>query len=128
MVRVSAVTPRLDWARLRAALWTRCGGRCEVSGIPLDRDTFDAHHRQNKGMGGTRRAHRDALSNLLALDPIVHNGGPLSVHGRRGWSQPRGYLLSKLDPLPPAARPVLLHGARWVWLTDDGCYAGRPNA
>lgn len=113
----------MNWGRIRDALWERSGGRCEVSGVPLDRHTFDAHHRRNKGMGGTDRPDRDALSNLLALDPVVHNGGPLSVHGRRGWSQPRGYLLSKLDPRPAAAHPVRLHGVRWVWLTDDGGYA-----
>lgn len=85
-------------------------------------------------MGGTRRPDRDALSNLLALDPTVHNGGPMSVHGRRRWSQPRGYLLPKTDRAPAAATPVWLHGVRWVWLTDDGGYAegfdysGLPNA
>jgi len=113
----------VNWGRIRDALWERSGGRCEVSALALDRDTFDAHHRRNKGMGGTDRADRDALSNLLALDPIVHNGGPRSVHGRRTWSQPRGYLLSKLDPLPAIVHPVWLHGVRWVWLTDDGRYA-----
>lgn len=90
--------------------------------MALDPDTFDAHHRQNKGMGGTVRPWRDDLTNLLALDPNVHNGGPLSVHGRRAWSQEHGYLVSKLSPWPPAGMPVALHGVRWVFLTSDGRY------
>lgn len=114
-----------NWARIRDILWARCGGICEVSARPLDRDTFDAHHRQNKGMGGTSRVWRDAVSNLLALDPAIHNGGPLSIHGRRPWSEQRGYLVPKLAAYPPAIMPVWLHGVRWVWLTDDGSYTER---
>ena len=112
--------PRPDWIRLRAALWERCDGRCEVSGLPLDEETFDAHHRLNKGMGGTTRWFRDDLTNLLALDPIVHNGGPKSVHGQRPWSEQRGYLIPKLARYPPGIMPVWLHGTRWVHLTSDG--------
>jgi len=120
------MTPRPNWPKIRDALWERAHGRCEVSYQPLDRDTFDAHHRQNKGMGGTNRAHRDALSNLLALDPQVHNGGPLSVHARRVWSGGRGYLVSKLSPHLPAQVPVLIHGVMWRYLADDGTYRLEP--
>lgn len=119
------MTPRPNWPAIRDALWERCGGQCEVSGRALDRDTFDAHHRQNKGMGGTSRPWRDALTNLLALDPDVHNGHDWSVHGRRPWSEQRGYLIPKLALHPPDAMPVWLHGVRWVWLTNAGPYAGR---
>lgn len=129
--------PPPNWKALRAALWQRAQGRCEVTGLPLDPETFDAHHRRNKGIGGTSRPDRDALSNLLALDPLVHNGHTLTrrtVHGDPEWSRLGGYLLSNHGALPPAAQPVWLHGVRWVWLTDDGEYAwgfdysGLPNA
>jgi hypothetical protein len=113
------------WGRLRGALWTRCGGRCEVSGVPLDRETFDAHHRRNKGMGGTVREDRDWLSNLLALDPTVHNGGPQSVHGRRAWSERRGYLIPKHVPWASAV-PVLIFGRFLFMLGDDGQYYPPP--
>lgn len=93
-----------------------------MSGLPLDPDTFDVHHRMNKGMGGTRRPWRDDLTNLLALDPMIHNSGPLSVHARRPWSEMRGYLLPKLSAWPPALMPVYLHGMQWVWLAADGSY------
>lgn len=116
---------RPNWTVIREALWQRSGGRCEVSGIPLDPDTFDAHHRRNKGMGGTDRDDRDALTNLLALDPAVHNGGPSSVHGSRRVSQARGYLLPKHVDYP-GMWPVLLHGRRWVLLGGDGRYYPAP--
>lgn len=114
--------PKPDWSKLREALWLRCGGYCEVSGTPLDFDTFDAHHRRNKGMGGDRRLDTNTLPNLLALDPQVHNGGPTSVHGRRPWSQRRGYLIPKDSQRPAGAFPVKIHGRRWVLLLDDGTY------
>lgn len=108
----------------RVPLWERCGGRCEVSGRPLDFDTFDMHHRRNKGMGGTSREDVDELWNLLALDPEVHNGGPESVHGRRRWSEDRGYLIPKHEE-DPGLWPVLLGGLlperfqRWVFLAPE---------
>lgn len=70
-------------------------------------------------MGGTSRLDTDDLDNLIALDPVVHNGGPASVHGRRTWSEERGYLLPKnLDE--PGRTPLLQWGTRWVELRKDG--------
>lgn len=70
-------------------------------------------------MGGTDRDDRDDLDNLLALDPAAHNGGPLSVHGRRTWSEERGYLVPK-HLSAPGLTPVLRWGRQWVALTKDG--------
>jgi hypothetical protein len=94
-----------------------------VSGTPLDFETFDAHHRRNKGMGGTSRLDTDLLSNLLALDPTVHNGGPGSVHAdRNGVSGPRGWLVSKLSTEPLDRVPVLIAPSpnirQWSLLVD----------
>lgn len=114
------MTSRPNWERIRAALWERSDGQCEVSARPLDPDAFHVHHRMNKGMGGTVRWFRDDLTNLLALDPQIHNEGPRSVHGRRPWSEQRGYLIPKLASYPPSVMPVWLHGVRWVHLTSDG--------
>lgn len=111
--------PNPEWGIIREQLWTRSGGLCEVSGRPLDPETFDAHHRRNKGMGGTDRTDTDSLSNLLALDPVIHNGGPQSVHGRRGWSEERGYLIPK-DTMLAVGVPVLLRGRWWVYLLSNG--------
>lgn len=116
----------------REAVYERAGGRCEISGARLRPDGFghfEVHHRRNKGMGGTSRPDVDNLSNLLALDPQVHNGGPTSVHGRRRWSQARGYLIPKhVDH--PGHWPVWLRRGRnvweWVILGDDGQYYPVP--
>lgn len=105
--------PRPNWKTLRDQLLERSKGLCEVSGIPLDPDTFDAHHRRNKGMGGTSRLDTDTLANLLALDPQVHNGGAASVHGRRDWSEERGYLIPK-HIARVDNRAFVLRGEVWV--------------
>lgn len=112
------MSTRPNWKLLRDQLWTRSHGLCEVSGRALDPETFHAHHRRNKGMGGTSREDKDWLSNLLATDPEVHNGGPQSVHGRRAWSEPRGYLVQK-DTLWAGMVPVLYRGRFWFMLGDD---------
>lgn len=96
--------------------FARCPGVPSVS-----RDSTPIIYRRNKGMGGTSRPDRDALSNLIALDPVVHNGCPQSVHARREWSDERGYLVPKHEERAKDF-PILLRGVRWVYLTDDGRY------
>lgn len=109
------------WQALRDQLWSRSQGFCEITGVRLDREGFDAHHRRPKGIGGTYREMTDTLPNLLALTPAVHNGGPRSVHGLPSWSRPRGYLLPHhIDDDVMAAEPLLYRGRDWVVLTDDG--------
>lgn len=113
---------------VRRALYDRADGCCEITGQPLgDRDghTWEAHHRRNKGMGGTSRPDRDSLANLLALTPLIHNGGPQSVHGRREWSERYGYLVPKHIEWVSLV-PVLLRGRHWVWLGSDGQYHALP--
>lgn len=123
---------RADWKTLREQAFARCHGQCEVSGRLLDFDTFDLHHRRNKGMGGTSRPDTDTLPNLLALDPIVHNGGPDSVHADRGRSELYGWLIPKLSTEALHMVPVLVRGpAGWQWclLGQDGQRwpIGRPG-
>lgn len=113
--------PVTNWKNVREVLWKRSGGRCEVSGVPLDSDTFDAHHRRNKGMGGTSRPNVDDITNLIATDPVVHNGGPRSVHGRRRWSEDRGYLVPK-GVASPGMWPVYVRGRYWAVLLANGLY------
>jgi hypothetical protein len=110
--------------RIRRLVLDRAEGYCEVSGRPLG-DVVEVHHRRPGGHGGTARPGQHDASNLLALRPEVHNMSPDSVHGAPTWSRPRGYLLPTSCP-SPAVVPVLLHGQRWVWLTDDGEYRDVP--
>ncbi len=75
-------------------------------------------------MGGTSRSDRDALFNLLALDPQVHNGGPQSVHARGGydgWSMENGYIVPKHNDSPGLVE-VHLYDGRWVLLSAAGGY------
>jgi len=116
-----------ELSRQRAALWERCDGLCEVSGRPLDYETFDMHHRRNKGMGGTSRPNTDALYNLLALDPEIHNGGPTSVHGRRDWSEANGFLIPKNADYPQQW-PVKLRARWWVLLPATPGYVPIPRS
>lgn len=113
---------------IRGAVWERAGGRCEITGAPLghwDADTWECHHRRNKGMGGTSRVNVDDYSNLIALTPRIHNGGPHSVHGSRLWAELYGYLLPKhIDD--PSQWPLYLRGRDWVLLTGSGVYAPLP--
>jgi hypothetical protein len=113
-------------SKARAVIWERCGGLCEITGVALDYETFDAHHRRNKGMGGTSRLDRDSVENLLALDPIIHNGAAHSVHQDSPWSRPRGYLLST-SVTHPGMHPVFLRERYWVLLGADGQYHPLPG-
>jgi hypothetical protein len=109
----------------RRPLWERCSGVCEITGAPLDYETFDMHHRRNKGMGGTRRRNVNDLDNLLALTPTIHNGDAHSVHQHPEWSMPRGYLLrNHVDR--PGEHPVWLFERCWVLLTKGGAYFPLP--
>jgi hypothetical protein len=116
---------------LRRIAWERQGGLCAVTGLSLagvDDGRWDLHHRLAGGMGGTAR-NRDRPSNVIAVLAVAHNmGSPrLAVDGRYGrsihtdpaWARPRGLLLSQHDGLPEE-RPVLIRGAGWVFLSDDG--------
>jgi hypothetical protein len=110
--------PKANWKQIRKVLWERSDGFCEVSGLPLDFDTFDAHHRRKKGMGGTSRLDTDSLPNLLALDPGVHNHGPRSVHALSTLSLQAGWLLHQ--DADPAKAPVMYRKREWVVLLPDG--------
>lgn len=112
--------PAPNWKWIREQLWERCGGFCEVSGVPLDPETFDVHHRRNGGMGGTRRADKHSLPNLLAVTPAVHNAAPhgeVSIHGNPEWSMPLGYLLYQNQD--PAVERVVIYGLREVILLPE---------
>lgn len=111
---------------LREAVWERQQGRCAATGLPLDWDRDDLHHRLPGGMGGSS-VNRDRLSNLVGLVAAAHNmGSPrLPVDGMRGrsvhtdprWSRSVGLLLSAGQD--PAEMPVRV-GGLWLFLTDDG--------
>jgi hypothetical protein len=79
-------------------------------------------------MGGTRRPDTDSLANLLALDPDVHNGGPMSVHGRRAWSEEHGFLVPKATDFAISWPVNLRLTGRWVFLLSNGQYRDIPRS
>jgi hypothetical protein len=119
----------LAMRELRERAWQRQDGICAVTGLPLDWERDDLHHRLAGQMGGTSQD-RDRLSNVVAVLAVAHNlGSPglpvdgvpgRSVHGDPGWSRPLGLLLSAGRGDDPAVVPVRMARTGWVFLDDAG--------
>lgn len=83
---------------------------------------YSLHHRQPRGMGGSKRnPHINLPSNFLA----VCGSGTTGCHGyieqNRRWAYDAGFLVRR--PLDPALIPVLGYrggGTYPVWLDDEG--------
>lgn len=99
----------------RVLIYTRAGGKCEVSGVPVPFEDFDDHHRKLKAHG-----RNDALSNRLCLHPDAHTAGPQAVHRLGDEAYEAGWLVRSWAD--PRRVPVKLHDGRLVLLTDDGRY------
>jgi hypothetical protein len=116
-----------DWDWIRATLIQRSGGRCEVSGERFTGpDGWSVHHRQPRGMGGTRNPRIHDLTNLLA----VTGDGTRGVHGwiesHRDLAREHGWLVPW--PLDPATIPLTLHSGRVVLLGEyDYLTAHNPD-
>ena len=113
------------WDMVRTMLLVRCGGRCEITGAPLEPD-WNAHHRRPRGMGGTRRPDRDSLANLIA----VNGHGTTGAHGwaesHRADALSRGILVPQAAD--PAQVPLVLWSGRVVLLDPDGpWYKDNPS-
>ena len=123
----AALLSKAAWEVLRGQLVLRCGGRCEASGAPLVDGRWAVHHRDSRGMGGTRRDGINALSNLLALSEVAH----VWVHGHPGRARELGWICVSSDvPLETSvSTPVVLYSGRRV-LLDPGWpgYLDAPGA
>lgn len=87
---------RIPDAAVREVL-ERAGGYCEACGMPrLDgRGDTELHHRQARGMGGSKGRDLDVAINLLALHPQCHG----KIHGHPRWSRDHGFIVpSWADP------------------------------
>lgn len=93
---------------LRAEVYARAGGRCELCGEQLGQ-VWQAHHRKLRSRGG-----QDSVCNLVALDAHCHR----RVHGHSLWATEQGFIVASYDD--PATVPVALHLERWVLLTLNG--------
>lgn len=114
-------------ARQRDVVRDRAGGCCELCGLVLwTPDTgwvapHSFHHRQPRGMGGSR-VETHGPERLLLLCGTGVSGCHGRVETRRDLAYANGWLVKR--PQDPADVPVLLHrGSMWATLTSDGGYA-----
>jgi len=114
---------------IELAVMERDSHSCIVCGLPVAGTRgyhWSIHHRQPRGMGGTKNRHINLPSNLV----VVCGHGTYGCHGRiereRARSYDVGYLVRR--PAMPAREPILITNptfpdGTWMWLTDDGEYA-----
>lgn len=110
------VSRRPDLApELREAVWSRCGGLCELCAERLPSAGWHAHHRKLRSRGG-----QDDVANVVALHTLCHT----RVHGHVDWATQAGFLVASHDE--PTAALLGLHGETWVRLALDGTYVPNP--
>lgn len=112
-----------------AAVLERDQRCCVVCGMPTNGIRgygWSIHHRQPRGMGGSKAPHINAASNLV----VVCGHGTYGCHGEierhRADSERIGILVRR--PWKPVERPVFITGPAFpngsmVYLTDDGRYS-----
>lgn len=98
-------------------------GCCAWCGRPINGERgvdWSVHHRQPRGMGGTKARH----ANLPSAGVLLHGSGTTGCHGlvetHRGRAIEAGFLVSRLGVQKPSAVAIqhAVHG--YCWLGDDG--------
>lgn len=84
----------------RTTIRSRSRGRCEVCGLPLA--VAEIHHRQPRGMGGSRDRQTPLVSNGLIVHPACHR----KIESHRETAIANGWLVPK--GTDPAGVPVKL--------------------
>lgn len=107
-------------ATIRALVYNRAGGTCELDG---QRDAEQIHHRVDRGMGGSRAEWMNLPGNLVAICGPCHEEitrptkvGMTKVYEAAGWLVRRGIT-------PPEHEPILIwHGGvrMWALLDNEG--------
>lgn len=123
VVRVRRVTGPGQPTRL--LLIGRSLGCCELCGRRLHDGwgwlgDHSFHHRQPRGVGGTRAAAINSPANLLLLCGTGTTGCHGLVEAQRAIAYDRGWLVR--HPFDPAGAPVRIHPGRVVLLTGWGTY------
>jgi hypothetical protein len=104
-----------------ATIYLRAGSRCECCGKVAGWDGWSRHHRQPRGMGGTKRdVHQP--SNMLLLCGSGTTGCHGLVESERSWAYECGLLVRR--PFEPGRVALLYHAMthapRWVTLDNLG--------
>lgn len=96
---------------VRAVLWERCGGHCELCGRALT-GGFEAHHRRLRSRGGD-----DSAANLVAVHPGCHRW----IHANPAEATKGGFMVPSWAD--PAETTIRYMGVATVWLRPDGTVA-----
>jgi hypothetical protein len=131
-----------EWEQLMHLLMTRSGVMCEArtpaceapggSLYGMPRERVSIHHRQPRGMGGTRRL----TANSLAVLMLVCGTGVTGCHGyverNREWALAQGFLVPlpvpdrPTDATNPVVVPITLYSGRRVCLDPLSPFYGPP--
>jgi hypothetical protein len=101
------------------AVYDRAQFSCELCSVglgPMRGRDHHIHHRRARRMGGSQLSDTNLPSNLLLFCTSCHE----RVEREREAGYAGGWLVHQDDV--PAEMPVLIHGRRWVGLTEDGRY------
>lgn len=102
-------------ANLRSRLYGRSRGYCECCGRVMGEPEMAVHHRKLKAQGG-----QDSMVNCLATHHTCHNGRTDSIHLSVAVALTNGWIVASWEN--PETKPFLLHGKRWVRLSENGGY------
>lgn len=102
---------------VRAQVIARAEGRCEWCGANPSWGV-SVHHRQPRGMGGSRKVHVNAAANLM----LLCGSGTTGCHGWVESHRREAVTWGLLVPRPglPAVTPLFYRKTEWVLLDDDG--------
>ncbi len=105
----------------RLLVLTRSKGFCEVCRGSLNQGFgMSVHHRQPRGMGGTKKLNSNSASNLLVLCGSGITGCHGWIESNRAESYEKGYLVSYQEESSHMV-PIKLYDG-WFYLNNDGTY------
>jgi hypothetical protein len=107
----------VNWDKAKRAAAARDGGKC----LRCLCDADDVHHRQVRGMGGSKRASVHGLANLVCLCRPCHD----YIHGHPEESYALGFLVR--SGYNPADVPVRVRQRGRLKLNDDGSTGREPE-
>lgn len=102
----------------RARCYERAMGRCEVCGRLLPPVGFNLHHRQGRGMGGSK-VETTCADGLVVCGMGNYSGCHAYIEAHRRWAEDRGYRVPRNGGQRPIDAPVLVRG-EWLLLNADG--------
>lgn len=97
----------------RQTVAIRCGGMCERCG---DAEAVDQHHRQGRGLGGSRRLDINTAPYLVALCRGCHEWAERNFAAARKT----GWRISRFETDHATEIPLLTTRGVWISLSAEG--------